>query len=1413
MADADTIIERLLEADDEDFSVKELSSVPPDICYLEPGQFNGQAQEDGSMLEQWNVIYTDPKEGKREIGTIWRYHDREAYPWRKGYWKYDAVGQDVGDGLASSKYHATRYVMDKQGLASKRTLHNWSFKELGEALDDDDAGLAKELTPSNPSEGDYVVWASRIMKVLVISMAGDKPRYMLSDPMGNHVNIIGSDKFLGATPEQAEWWERQWAKVKDMVQYRHQRERMESVDDEGLSKELMPDKHIAELKSSWDGDTTMYHLYVDGESVRNFWSSTDAIEYVLKHPDIQWKDGRMPEFSHRPKMGTPLWDIYFNSLPPGLKADALKYGKIEAANRAKWPVDPMEEALEDDPDLGASDPFEYLSQLGFYPKRDRLWHYTSWTKDIGEYPADHKIIVGVRSPTDINVHIFDATRELVEMKYNSFEEFMKGLPELMRMHGLSLGEALEDDFTWKDLVRTPANNPIRSLTTEKEFEIRVGNNVNWGKVSTVGQWYYQKAHWRFIIFMEGSLVELTSSNLFQNNPDEFRIRTRRRDGTEATILVEADEPVIEEYGPSPTGLKAIITAVDVLPSRRPKRYESLEDDDDFEVKEVVGVGDAEAKPDWLHGSQGTQGFRRESYQILKRGDVVGTISTYYDAPTGEKAPHPWENGAVWHWELEGNYQNTSIGGEWTGGYARGKEAAQAALLQALKANAKQWQDFWREQGHPPGRAGFEEALEDEEGAGEINVFQWLTSMGYTSYRNNRLWLKEVPGMSFLVSFEPDEIQVKVSNEAGYPLHVYVVTRKDAPDEVVALHAVLAKAANEYGRVLEAQEDDELVKDVSGDVHATLENEILNVERAIDELNAHGGDKDLTIPFTILLGWMHDPWKEKHAGWDWPMFLRTVVETWLPALKNAGMEIQADDLKRGIGTMTMFKSERLAEAVQPKRSDTLVIHMDDRSTDFLKIIYEGLGFDEITGRVGQDELIEAIEGHDRIFMLGHGAPSGLFGPGYLIGDEFGELLSTKVGVYIWCNADAYAARHKLTGLVSGMFISEVGEAAMFGIQATQQEVDASNHAFARVVRNYLDTGAEPATVRQCYTSTTCKITQFNSDRLYVFDQGKATPELHGSSAYHQELKWAKEREEWDKKRQEQPAPRQDWSHFTKADQWFHSLMRLVDKADMDVYALQDAGYDWERDFEEGLTPEQSFQRFMSDYTGQDWMGESVKKIVEAAVDDDDLTGSMVPEMLQANGFQMRKDGKWIRYVKERGDHFYAIHSADHSGPTRVWTADIYEESASGWKHLRRFQTLNPVELTDWLASIDLIRESQEDDFDVKEISSPTSDDQETVAREMEKWNPYTHHDYDHYYATFIIPVFTPNGRVSHAKTWTGWHRMRGFTYENRPTFEQESAAVMALFPDKLPGFYPGKLTRQGYRVGRPWSREFKRFYEG
>jgi hypothetical protein len=144
----------------------------------------------------------------------------------------------------------------------------------------------------------------------------------------------------------------------------------------------------------------------------------------------------------------------------------------------------------------------------------------------------------------------------------------------------------------------------------------------------------------------------------------------------------------------------------------------------------------------------------------------------------------------------------------------------------------------------------------------------------------------------------------------------------------------------------------------------------------------------------------------------------------------------------------------------KTLKTLVIHPDDRSTDFLKPIYENIADKTvITGGVSYEEVKQLIREHDRVIMLGHGSPYGLFAchkftdyPRWtIIDDGMVEVLREKEeNIYIWCYAKNFVEFYGLKGVCSGMFISEVGEARGLGVHANQKIVDESNDTFAEIL---------------------------------------------------------------------------------------------------------------------------------------------------------------------------------------------------------------------------------------------------------------------------------------------------------------------------------------------------------------------------
>ena len=183
--------------------------------------------------------------------------------------------------------------------------------------------------------------------------------------------------------------------------------------------------------------------------------------------------------------------------------------------------------------------------------------------------------------------------------------------------------------------------------------------------------------------------------------------------------------------------------------------------------------------------------------------------------------------------------------------------------------------------------------------------------------------------------------------------------------------------------------------------------------------------------------------------------------------------------------------------------TLVIHPEDPTTEFLKRIYTDLqDTTVIQGGVSRSEVDGLIESHERIIMLGHGAPFGLMNPkrfpgaGFFIIDDLtvSSLKNKSSCVYIWCHADQFVIRNGLFGLCSGMFISEMGEAELYGFQDIEQKmIDQSNQVFSSILSRHI---SEPLNV--LYKSLMIEyeavardnpIARFNFQRLQLITEGR------------------------------------------------------------------------------------------------------------------------------------------------------------------------------------------------------------------------------------------------------------------------------------------------------------------------------------
>jgi hypothetical protein len=145
--------------------------------------------------------------------------------------------------------------------------------------------------------------------------------------------------------------------------------------------------------------------------------------------------------------------------------------------------------------------------------------------------------------------------------------------------------------------------------------------------------------------------------------------------------------------------------------------------------------------------------------------------------------------------------------------------------------------------------------------------------------------------------------------------------------------------------------------------------------------------------------------------------------------------------------------------------TLIIHPEDPSTSFLDIVYKDIpNKTVITGGCTKGDVQQLIREHDRVMMMGHGTPGGLFSVGqfqnsngYIIDYNTAPILNLKDNsVFIWCNADKYVETFGLKGFYSGMFISEVEEADYCGIPGTDQElIDESNFGFCNIIAKYIN----------------------------------------------------------------------------------------------------------------------------------------------------------------------------------------------------------------------------------------------------------------------------------------------------------------------------------------------------------------------
>ena len=182
---------------------------------------------------------------------------------------------------------------------------------------------------------------------------------------------------------------------------------------------------------------------------------------------------------------------------------------------------------------------------------------------------------------------------------------------------------------------------------------------------------------------------------------------------------------------------------------------------------------------------------------------------------------------------------------------------------------------------------------------------------------------------------------------------------------------------------------------------------------------------------------------------------------------------------------------------------LVIHPQDRTTDMLCALYEGvpnvtLMREKVYSKAEVNHALHHTPALERIMLLGHGGELGLYSRDDDSSDvlEFDHLLVAHPHAYnlrthlttigVFCNANLFAKREGLHGLFTGMIITELSEAAMYNIPTTQDELNRENVLFAQrlgtLLRNKVSLRDIPAIFRDTDTAHT-PLTEFNYNNLY------------------------------------------------------------------------------------------------------------------------------------------------------------------------------------------------------------------------------------------------------------------------------------------------------------------------------------------
>lgn len=234
-------------------------------------------------------------------------------------------------------------------------------------------------------------------------------------------------------------------------------------------------------------------------------------------------------------------------------------------------------------------------------------------------------------------------------------------------------------------------------------------------------------------------------------------------------------------------------------------------------------------------------------------------------------------------------------------------------------------------------------------------------------------------------------------------------------------------------------------------------------------------------------------------------VRTIREN--NELDNLGDEWDwFDQFSFGQKKPKMEKTKKELESLKfenVREGNVLVIHPDDRSTDFLKPSYADLDATVLTQRDEFYNLAETMKRHNRIIMMGHGSPNGLFMPqiegveedengelfeysDYSINHTYADILREKRTVCVWCNADKYVVPNDLHGFYTGMVISELCEADYCDVKGCNpKQLEQSSSKFTMGLKEAIKVdGPESLNIfKEIYNNPKNPIMGYNRKRLY------------------------------------------------------------------------------------------------------------------------------------------------------------------------------------------------------------------------------------------------------------------------------------------------------------------------------------------